>query len=206
MKDLLKITQNLITSKVRMKILVLFFTNPRSSYHMRQINRILGEQINGVRLELMKLESIGLLKSEISGIKKRYSLNHDFIFFNELRSVALKTQGLGYVFFSRRKEIGDIKFALLTHTYLNREESSPNDPDLIVVSDSPNMQTMQEVITRAEELEKKKIHYKVLNLKEFVIAKRRNDIIIYSAMVLPTGMLIGSKEDFVLYDDKSSKF
>ncbi|GIW57120.1 MAG: hypothetical protein KatS3mg083_065 [Candidatus Dojkabacteria bacterium] len=196
--DLQKIVLGLFTSRVRVKLISLFFTNPRDSFHMRQISRITGEQINAVRRELISLEKAGLLTSQQYGIKKFYSLNASFPLFNEIRSIFVKTYGLGYYVFLNRKELGNVIFAILTHTYLNREDSEENNPDLIIVGEV-NRIVLERIIRDSEEFEKRKIHYKILSAKELEIAKKRKDLVIYSALVLPRSMIIGTDEDFVMY-------
>src|SRR3972149_3382602 len=55
---------DIITSKVRIKILELFYSNLGEMYHVRGIVREIKEEINAVRRELGKLESVGILKKE----------------------------------------------------------------------------------------------------------------------------------------------
>lgn len=195
--DLNTICLELFTSKVRVKLIKFFYMHPRDEFHMRKINSLLNEQINAVRRELQNLEKVGLIISRKFGLKKIYQLNQYFPFFNEFRSLILKSQGLGNIIHIRRKELGNIKFAILTHTYLNRESSSKENPDLIIIGE-PNLSILEEIILQAEVIENKKLNYKVYSDKEFEICKKRNDIIIYSAMVLPRAVLIGIDEEFVL--------
>jgi hypothetical protein len=56
---------DIITSKVRIKILELFFSNIREIYHVRGIVREITEEINAVRRELAKLEKDGVLRNGI---------------------------------------------------------------------------------------------------------------------------------------------
>ena len=56
--------EKLFGSKTRAKLLELFFSNVNKSYYVREITRVIDEQINSVRRELINLESIGVIKSE----------------------------------------------------------------------------------------------------------------------------------------------
>ncbi|KKR52906.1 MAG: Transcriptional regulator, partial [Candidatus Woesebacteria bacterium GW2011_GWD2_40_19] len=58
---------DIITSKVRIKILELFFSNLKEVYHVRGIVRETEEEINAVRRELTKLEKDGVLRKEPRG-------------------------------------------------------------------------------------------------------------------------------------------
>lgn len=190
----------IFTSRVKVKILYLFLANPRNEFHMREVARIVNEQINAVRRILNKLEFIGFLNVKTDGIKKVYSLNENGIFINELRSLLLKSHGLGNLIFLHKKDLGDVQFAILTHTYLNREESSQDNPDLLIIG-NPNVSVLLQIIREAQEIEKKKIHYRIISIHQLNEYKRRPnnyDIVLYSAMVLPRAFLIGKDEEFVV--------
>jgi len=86
---------NLITSKTRLKLLGLFLTNPEKEYYLRDIARRLKENISAVRRELKNLEDAGIVKSRREGTLKYYSTNKACPIYPELRSIYLKTDGLG---------------------------------------------------------------------------------------------------------------
>ena len=65
----------LFGSKTRAKLLRLFFDSPDKSFYVREISRVIGEQINSVRRELTNLESIGIIKNESFDNKVYYSAN-----------------------------------------------------------------------------------------------------------------------------------
>ena len=67
--------EKLFGSKTRTKLLALFFENPEHSYYVREITRVIGEQINSVRRELLNLDSIGIIKNETYDNKIYYSAN-----------------------------------------------------------------------------------------------------------------------------------
>lgn len=67
--------EKLFGSKTRAKLLELFFSNVGKSYYVREITRVVEEQINSVRRELLNLEGIGIVKSETFDNKVYYSAN-----------------------------------------------------------------------------------------------------------------------------------
>ena len=67
--------EKLFGSKTRAKLLALFFENPEKSYYVREITRVIEEQINSVRRELTNLNSLGLVKIENYENKVYYSAN-----------------------------------------------------------------------------------------------------------------------------------
>ena len=68
-------TEKLFGSKTRAKLLQLFFENPEKSFYVREMTRVIDEQINSVRRELLNLESIGIIKNETFDNKVYYSAN-----------------------------------------------------------------------------------------------------------------------------------
>lgn len=67
--------EKLFGSKTRAKLLELFFSDVSKSYYVREITRVIEEQINSVRRELLNLEGIGIVKSETYDNKVYYSAN-----------------------------------------------------------------------------------------------------------------------------------
>lgn len=68
-------TEKLFGSKTRAKLLRLFFESPEKSFYVREMTRVIDEQINSVRRELLNLESIGIIKNETFDNKVYYSAN-----------------------------------------------------------------------------------------------------------------------------------
>lgn len=68
-------TEKLFGSKTRAKLLELFFANTNKSFYVREITRVIEEQINSVRRELMNLESVGVIRSETFDNKIYYTAN-----------------------------------------------------------------------------------------------------------------------------------
>ncbi|MBQ9018085.1 transcriptional regulator [Candidatus Saccharibacteria bacterium] len=67
--------EKLFGSKTRAKLLKLFFETPEKSFYVREMTRVIDEQINSVRRELLNLESIGIIKNETFDNKVYYSAN-----------------------------------------------------------------------------------------------------------------------------------
>lgn len=67
--------EKLFGSKTRAKLLKLFFESPEKSFYVREMTRVIDEQINSVRRELSNLESIGVIKNETFDNKVYYSAN-----------------------------------------------------------------------------------------------------------------------------------
>ena len=62
----------LFGSKTRVKLLHLFLNNPGKSFYVREITRLIGEQINSVRRELSNMLDAGVLLSNTNEINRSY--------------------------------------------------------------------------------------------------------------------------------------
>ena len=74
-KDVENPLERLFGSKTRTKLLQLFFGNPDKSFYVREITRVIEEQINSVRRELLNLDGVGIIKNETFDNKVYYSAN-----------------------------------------------------------------------------------------------------------------------------------
>ena len=83
-------TEKLFGSKTRAKLLQLFFENPEKSFYVREMTRVIDEQINSVRRELNNLEGIGIIKSETFDNKIYYSANNKHPFSRPLTEIFSK--------------------------------------------------------------------------------------------------------------------
>ena len=75
---------DIITSRVRVKILELFLQDARELYHVRGIVREIKEEINAVRRELERFDKAGLLKKESRGNRLYYWIREEYPFFGDL--------------------------------------------------------------------------------------------------------------------------
>lgn len=82
--------EKLFGSKTRAKLLRLFFENPEKSFYVREMTRVIDEQINSVRRELLNLESIGIIKNETFDNKIYYSANTKHPFTRPLSDIFSK--------------------------------------------------------------------------------------------------------------------
>lgn len=126
----------LFSSNTRVKLLRTFLLNPDEEYFIRQLTRLLDEQINSVRRELDNLKKIGLLRSRTRNRKKYYYVNRDFIVFNELRDIFIKAEGNDQELAKKLSKMGKVEFLLLSGLFVRKESAA----DLLVVGDLDKVQ------------------------------------------------------------------
>ena len=77
----------LFGSKTRVKLLHLFLSNPGKSFYVREITRLIGEQINSVRRELANMTNIGIVTSDTADNKLYYEVNQQYEHYSPLRQI-----------------------------------------------------------------------------------------------------------------------
>ncbi|MPM72823.1 hypothetical protein SDC9_119799 [bioreactor metagenome] len=184
-----------IISKVRTKILELFFSQPQEMYYVREITRATKQEINAVRRELDKMMETGLLKSEQRGNRLYYSLNRRYLYYQELQRMVIKSVGLGKKIRRYRRKLGTVSYVMFTGTFVEREMAKKDELDILVVGDVV-LAELEELIHAEEKVLNREINYSVLSDEEFEFRKTRRDPFIMDAMYGVKIMVIGSELEF----------
>ncbi|MDQ6984800.1 MAG: hypothetical protein Q9M91_04195 [Candidatus Dojkabacteria bacterium] len=191
-----KTLEQLFVSKVRIKALRYFMTNPTISIHLRGAVREFDEEINAVRRELMRLETVGLIKVETKGNRKYFKLNINHSLVDELSNLIHKTFGLGGEITSQASKLGDIKFAFLTPSFTKGFQYGNQIIDLVLIG-TVNMNDLNKIVKVQEDATGKEIHYTVISNTEFDLRKRRKDNFYTDLIEQSLVMLVGKQEDLI---------
>ncbi|MEK7532826.1 MAG: hypothetical protein AAB542_00130 [Patescibacteria group bacterium] len=189
--------EDLIISRVRVKMLALFLSNPAMIYHVREIVRQLDEEINAVRRELAHLEKAGMLAKEQRANRLFYRFRHEYPLYFELMELIGKTTGLGWDIVKNKAKLGKIKFAMLSGRFLRGlPHKGGNDVDLLIVG-SVVLAELGSFV-RAEEVKREReLNYTVMTDEEFAFRKRRRDPFVLEILSGSRVMLIGDEEELV---------
>lgn len=189
--------EDLIISRVRVKMLALFLNNPTMIYHVREIVRQVGEEINAVRRELAHLEKAGMLSKEQRANRLFYRFRKEYPLYFELMELIGKTTGLGWDIVKNRAKLGKIKFAMLSGRYLRGlPHKGGSDVDLLIVG-SVVLAELGSFV-RAEEVKREReLNYTVMSDEEFTFRKRRRDPFVLEILSGSRVMLIGDEEELV---------
>jgi len=188
---------DIITSKVRIKILELFLSDITEMYHVRGIVREIKEEINAVRRELQRLESAGLLKSEKRGNRLYYWPRSDYSFFTDLLSMASKTTGLGAEIFKNKVKLGRVNHVMFSGRFVRRKpRKREDDVDILVVGEIV-LPELAALIRREESKRGKEINYTVMSREEFDFRKKRRDPFLTGILSGSRIMIIGDEEELI---------
>ncbi len=189
--------EDLIISRVRVKMLSLFLNNPATIYHVREIVRQVGEEINAVRRELAHLEKAGMLAKEQRANRLFYRFRKEYPLYFELMELIGKTTGLGWDIVKNRTKLGKIKYAMLSGRFLRGlPHASSSDVDLLIVGSVVLPELASYV--KAEEVKKEReLNYTVMSEEEFTFRKRRRDPFVLEILGGSRVLLIGDEEELV---------
>lgn len=185
--------EDLIVSKVRIRMLKLFFRSQGTMYHVREIVRQIDEEINAVRRELARLEKAGLLKSEWRANRRYYELVRGYVFYPEFLRLLAKSQGLGGNIIKHRGKLGKVKFAMLAAAFVQGRPAGPNDVNLLIVGNIV-LPELAALVREEEAARGIEINYTVMSEEEFQFRKRRNDPFILAVLAKSRVMLLGDEE------------
>jgi len=166
--------ESIIGSKTRVKILALFLFNPDRKFYVRELARKTGGNINSVRRELQRLESIGLLKSETAGNMKYYVADKKMPIYEELKGMFLKTEGVGEVIKENLSGLGEVKLALIYGSFAKGEERLGSDIDLMIVGDVDEKKLIP-IVRKVERQLSRDINYTLFTPGEFESRVRKKD-------------------------------
>jgi hypothetical protein len=188
---------DIITSKVRIKILELFFSNLKEMYHVRGIVRETSEEINAVRRELAKLETDGVLRKEPRGNRIYYSVRPEYAFFEDLISIVAKTTGLGKEIIENRNKIGKVSFVMFSGKLVEgKDRKRDDDVDILVIGEVV-LPELASIIRVEEGKRGREINYTVMGRDEFDFRKKRRDPFLLGILSGSRFMIIGNEEDLV---------
>lgn len=125
------ILKALFSSQTRVKLLSTFLLHPDQEYFIRELTRLLNEQINSIRRELENLRRIGLVKARHRNRKKYYHVDPEFVLFNELKSIFAKEVQADSPIVSSLKNLPKVKLVVLAGSFVGAESKV----DLLVVGE-----------------------------------------------------------------------
>ena len=154
----------LVTSKTRLKLILKFFLNPRSSAYLRELAEEFGESSNAVRLELNRFEQAGLLKSEAKGNKKLFRANVIHPLYKDINSIIRKTIGIDKIVDEVITRLGKVEEAYVTGDFAVGKNGKTID--ILLAGTDIDKDFLHRLIDKTESLINRKIRYLILSPSE----------------------------------------
>lgn len=167
----------LIKSKLIQKILTYFFTNPEGNFYVRELARLLNEDVSNLAKELIKLEKEGIFESETKGKTKYYHLNKSYSLYKQLKEIIFKTTGIEGGIKKELETLKKIKEAFLFGSFATGEADSQSDIDLLIIGD-PDPEQLSDKISKLEDRFSREINYIAMKEEEFRKKKNKEPFLI----------------------------
>lgn len=189
--------KQLFVSQTRLKLITIFFSNPKEIYYVRQLVRLVDEEINSVRRELENLKKSGIIESEWRGNRLYYWANKQSPVFYDLLILANKNSGLGLKLQHKNETLNPIKLVLYNYKFAVGEKRSQDGIDLIIVGDLFSLKEVDLLVKQEEETRGHEINYMVMDKNEFQMRKQKRDQFIVDFFLSCPIVIIGSSSEIV---------
>jgi hypothetical protein len=177
--------ETLISSKTRIKLLLKFFLNSKTTAYLRSLEAEFGDSTNAIRVELNKLENAGMLSSSLDGNKKIFQANTKHPLFKEIHNILLKQIGLDQIIETVVKRLGDVDRVYLIGDFAKGLDSQIID--LIFIGGDIDKNYLLGLVEKVEQLISRKLRY--LLYKESELSKAALN------KMNPERLLLWSKEE-----------
>ena len=176
----------LFGSKTRVKLLNLFLNNPDKTFYVREITRMIDEQVNSVRRELKNLEDINVVKSTTEDRKLFYGINQRFKFYIPLRAIFAGTEIVeGDTPISSdeskkrwKNKISEIRKHLQVLVISGvLVDGSESNIDMLLVGDNSKNQ-LSDWASLIEKQEGRELNYVILSMSDFYYRYSTKDVFV----------------------------
>jgi len=155
----------LITSKMRIRILMRLFLNPERQAYLRELADEFEVSPSQVKDELNQLSKSGLLRHRKEGRQIHYRADISHPLFPELQSMVQKALGMDRILESIVDRLGDLELAFLLDDYAEGKDTGIVDLGLVGDIDRENL---VDLVQKTEKYIGRKIRTLVLDKDEYV--------------------------------------
>lgn len=155
---------SLITSKMRVQILMRLFLDPNRHAYLRELAQDFHASPGHVRSELQQLAGAGLLSSNRAGRQIQYQADTSHPLFPELQSMVRKALGMDRIVDSIIERLGALEAAYVTGDYACGRDSGIVDLVLVGRIEHENL---ADLVAKTERYIKRKIRVLTLTADEY---------------------------------------
>jgi len=186
--------KHLLVSQTRLKLINVLFYNPKEIFYVRQLVRLIDEEINSVRRELDNLKKAGIINSEWRGNRLYYWADKQSSLFLNLLTIANQSSGLGLKLQNKNETLGNIKLVFYTYKFIVGEKRNTDDIDLVIVGDV-SLREIETFIKQEETTRGHEINYMVMGKGEFQLRRQKRDQFIVDFFLSSPVVIIGSSQE-----------
>jgi predicted nucleotidyltransferase len=163
-----------LRSELRHKLLTFFYVNRSARVYVRQLAVALQVDSTNLSRELARLEREGLLRSELEGRQRYYSIDRAYPYLKPLFAMLQGSIGIQPALKDALKAVDGVQSAWLFGSFAKNEVDAASDIDLLIVG-KPGQARLASEIRTAEKTLRREINYTVLTLRELQRRLQKGD-------------------------------
>jgi predicted nucleotidyltransferase len=183
----------LFLSRARSEVLRLLFGLGEDELHVRAMERASGLTVGTVREELQKLAAMDLVRTRRDGNRLYYTANRDHPIFVDLRSIVLKTAGLGDVLRAALQD-SRIRVAFVYGSLAREEGRARSDVDVMIVG-ALGLRAVSKLLSGATERIGREVNAVVMEVGEFKAKVAGGDSFLKDVLSKPKMFLVGGPDE-----------
>lgn len=167
-----------------------------TSFHVRGLVRLLDEEINAVRRELLNLQDAGILKSQKDGNKLVYRIDKRCHILQELRSMFFKESEIGTSIMEAIDSVDGISLVVLTESFLKKRYENKTDVDFLFIG---NMK-VRDLTTAMSSVEKnfgKELRFSAITKEDFNFARKKQEPFLMNVLEKDKIIMFGQLSDLL---------
>ncbi len=189
----------LFGSKTRVKLLHLFLNNPGKAFYVREITRLIDEQINSVRRELSNMLEVGIIGSSSTDNRLYYEVNQRYEHYLPFRSmfadqkappVSESKSDSALPWLKYLREIKGVRLAVIAGVLVS---GSASNIDLLLVGDASEKKVTA-LVGIIEESVGRELSYTVMKYDEFYYRLSVHDKFITTILANKHSVLLDSDD------------
>ncbi len=177
------ILKALFSSQTRVKLLSTFLLHPEEEFFIRELTRLLHEQINSIRRELENLRRIGLVRARHRNRKKYYRIDEEFALYPELRSMFAKEIQADSPIVGSIKKLPGIDLIVLAGSFVGTESKV----DLLIIG---NLKKEMLEALLLQDASLKNIKYSIFSQADFLYRLSLKDRFIQEIITDPRHLIV----------------
>jgi predicted nucleotidyltransferase len=183
-------------AKVQQRVLAVLFGNPGRTFYANELITLARSGTGAVQRELARLEDAGLVTVSRVGKQKHYQANQASPVFQELRSLVLKTSGLGDVLREALAPSSNVIRAAFVYGSVARgEDTASSDIDLMVIADDLTYGDLFAALEEASTRLGRKVAPTIYSRKELARRLKQDNSFLTRVLKQPKLWVIGGERD-----------
>lgn len=182
--------------KTRRAILSVLYSHSDEAYYLRQLSRLIGSGMGAVQRDLKALTAAGILTRIEKGKQIYYQANSKCAVFPELKSLIMKTSGMGDALRVALSPLTKrIEAAFIYGSVARGDESGASDVDILIVGDV-TLAEIVAVLNPVQQALNREVNPTVYPVGEFQQKRDQGHHFIKSVIEGKKVFLIGDEHDF----------